>query len=791
MQNYLCKKNGYAKMNAMKRYAKYQISFVIALAFVAVGAFFALSPKATASASTGSDYLSYKGISNVYKDQQNGIKIIETPASQTNLVSYLTITVDNWTPITEFTIKRIVSNHVYTVSNDDTNTTIALGSSSEFTFYQNGAYVVIYKINTDDITRAIYTDKSFYRTISLDAISASNEANIFNNAQFDNDIANVVVAENGSTTLSINSINADLYSATFSDAGTVNTQNKQINLSIKHNQSESIIYTTNFEVFCVFPEYVYNDNENNPVDDVFKDWVGVKPTEDLFFNKNVTVSPNYSGMSENEIEFITNRFTFTTGSISTESNNYQSFFALKSDSTQKFNIQNHTVCTSPNNDLIIRIGSTAETAPIYNLADNATNIFTVVTGMYPTNKNDGYIVVNEEDMPMLTESQTEVVLYGATEADPSKVVFAYKLTFVLYKEGDAKISLSKSGNTITITRIQSISVPIDLSVKDRDTGEVFVQKDLFKNIADLSVELEFATNKSYQIDVQYRDSPHTESSVWFHGIIQLTTNGSSIYLTSDGHKIINGQISNHPVRVSVSDGSTYNVYQNSILIGENISVPTEYSENGYYTIVSGNNTSTFSIISTASLNTYTISNPKNATLVSIKKNGEDIDISNITKINETGSYTITYSLQTAEPVTIDGESVQLFANTEFSYQINISHPSFSVKANVANGSTSSKNIVIYSVNATGDYTVSVTKNGKTKTYTGAQFAALNKKARTFSKTGTYQIKVTDGGGAEYVFSFQKYYSMGVGLILLIGIVGALAVVGFVLLIRLRLRGRVK
>ena len=349
---------------------------------------------------------------------------------------------------------------------------------------------------------------------------------------------------------------------------------------------------------------------------------------------------------------------------------------------------------------------------------------------------------------------------------------------------------------IKITKKETELPPIDLFIIG--SNERFEFKDVFQDSTGNTITVNISEAGIYRIVVTYRGvSDEDMNDTFYHPSFNYTVPGKALYVSCNGQPILNGEITNGPVRIyaqeignSESTQAQYTVYRNLNELGT-YNQQYQFSDEGYYTVTNGTEIYHFTIISKSAKNAFTASSYENATLLSFTNNGSTTVVENNVTFTRSGSYTLNYQLTVPFNITVDGNAKNITSIKIFSINVKILKPVFSVDATVKNGGRTSDDVVINKINANGNYTVEIKHNNKTTTYSSAQFEKLSQKQRTLTKNGNYQITITDESGNQYLFSFEKYYEVSAILIILIVIlIAGLSVVAFII-IRLRLKSKVK
>ena len=819
----------------MKNSIKYLTIFAFAICAIFAASFFAGNAAATAAPTDSTttpaeNYINFKG--NYYTDSTAGsADNISITVDSSSLVSYVKVTVSDWTNIKSFKIKRIVQDIVKDLEKDDSNlnagsglvcnhntvdTMPLLATEAEPTVYcfvQNGSYVIEYDIEYfDEATsenkiakRAVYLKNEFARSVDLSLITFTGATKVYTNTAFGSDTANIVVATDGSVTPNVGDCNTAIYALNYSPDEI--TSNNNWTLTIKDVQNVTLS-THIFEIYCCFPTLSFKNSNGVVVSDVFNGISSPLDTDGyLFFNERVNPTLNFSNLeAQEQIDQFNNRFELVAQDTYNDENtkiNCTAKILLKTtdliNNEKEVFAQKYKIQTNPSEDISIKLGTSTSTItyPSENLSTTLNTIYSR-QALYPASA-DGASSDNFKTIPTISEinsSQIGSMIIYKTDGD--KVIFAYKLNYIIYDQNNATIEISSSDNTVTIKKPSNITVPVDLTIINKNnTSQRFTYENIFKNaIEDADdatkeyVKIAIKEAGYYKFIVKYRGSTETEEqNVWNHKTQDISIS-EKIQILSANQRILNGQITNNIVTVSDPDGEQYSITYNS--------ETTEYSstqiltEEGYYELTYGNSTYCFTIISSQPKNAYLASSYPQGTLKSITKGESNIPVSDSTKLTESGIYELTYSLVTLLPITInDGETQSLESTSEFTYNIAIQSPTFVVKANVTNGQKTSANVVIDSIESNGESTIKITHNNKTTTYSLEQFNSLSKKARTFSGTGIYEFLITDASGNQSIFSFEKYYKMNAALIILIGVAILLVAAVLVIILRLRLKSRVK
>ena len=780
----------------MKKTIKY---FVLVLfSFAIASALFFVHPKNSAKAFSGQDYAT-KNYELAAANSSDGISIQIVPQSSTNFVSYVKVNVTDWSNIQTFKLKRIVLNVVKSIENDDASAVCSFAShaevpteSSTFLFNQNGYYVIEYSIgeNAESATqKAIYLSTEFTRQISLSAVDFSDSTKYLNQ-EFESDVANIVAASNGSTTISINADENCQAIYTFEyDHNSILTNSVQ---SIKLKSGSTLLSECEFEVFCTLPSFKFLTEDESEATSVLsglssEDLNGATTDGVIFFNQEVTPALDFTGFSQAQIDLFNKRFKLQHNTATIGPLTKKAEITFKNNSTNILASQKYRTNTNPSENLQLRLGSPTATQAYPNLT-TALKMLYAPTDLYPVS-NSNAIAVEYKRTP------TTLTIWSYLKGDISKpIIFAYKFNFIKYSQSDSEITCieptSTNPNKITLSRQNGVQIPIDIIIINQNTNERFAYEDVFKNEESNSLNITIKNSGKYRFVAAYRDSTLADdTNSWNHVsfVFEFAANGNLTLSTSNG-QIVSGQTTNKSV--TVNSHNNYTVVYNA-KYETTYNSPQTFTDEGYYQITTSIASYNFTIISTSAKNSYTATSYGNATLKSITENNKLQSYVEPVYLTKTGSYTLNYSLSSVLPITIEENDVNLQTTTEFSYVVNISNPTFSINANVKNGQKTSDNVVINSITANGNYTVTITHNKKSTTYTKEQFNALSQKARTFSKTGTYKILITDESGNQGIFTFEKYYQMNFVLILLIGIFITLAAIGLIVIIRLRLKSKVK
>lgn len=741
-----------------------------------------------------------------------------TKNGETNLiVSHLSITVFSWENITSFEIKRVVQTTAQSVSTDDAGNTCAFDSSSipnanqttTFNFYQDGGYLVIYTYatpvesedgdttQTEEQTYAVYTEADFSRQVDLNTITVQG-GKLHTNLKYSDGNINLLVANNQNITLTLpTTYNQDLYTITLSIPSTTPevssessleiTKNQNITLSIKQKHASSstnaALEKHNIEAFVQFPKIAFKNSQGQTQSDVFASWPGTAPNTNgvLFFNTQVT--PFLDDIIQTEFK---KRFTF---SVRTENNtNYAEILIIANN--EVISSTTYKIQTNPSDNLTLKIGGSGSDAPIYQNWANTTSTVYTTGAIYPFANNSQLTVVSSVDTKNIngiSGYNGQVIMYGKTKNN--EVEFAYAFNWRCYSSNYAAITLTSSGNQIGITKHSSdIQVPIDLIVINSQTGERFSKEDILSNST--STILKIRAAGKFRIIVKYRDDISADdANNATHKILPVTITGAQISIVSNSKYMLQNEVSNSTVTVSSTD--PFDVYLNDQKLGSYTGA-TMFDQTGRYSVVSNGITRNFEIISTT-LPAYTFGTHDNFTPISLSSsNGFTQEITSIfTNISSSGTYTITYTLLNSLSVELDNDSDVVTNISTLTYNVTIIAPQFSINTNVKNGETTSKNVVLTSISAAGDWTIKITCNGKSKIYTAQEFGNLSTKKHTLTQNGNYTITVTDGNGYQYQMMFTKYYQMSIGLIILISLLALGLAAGIFFIIRLRLKAKVR
>ena len=772
------------------------ISIIFSLLFIfAFGMFFGHVSIASANASGSvQDYLVEEGITSFSANSANGISITLEGASQNNLVSFVSISVTDWTNISNLQIKRMVLNTIQNISKDDTNTAIT-SSSSEFLFHQNGIYIVEYDLTINPGTlqetierKAVYSSFDFEKEFNLNAITITN-GTLYANQNFNGEIANIITktgSENIALSISSAKINSELYSYEFSAGSDSITTNSTKSLTLKSVLTNSTIAKIDFEVFCVFPTFVHKNINNEIVSDVFSGTETPDGTNGkLYFNEDVLVSLDFADLDE---EYLTKRFAFSTEE---NENTITSTYSISSStlSSQNKIIKSETIeiCKNPSNNIEFRIGFNTSTAPIYPNLSTSEPIY-AFTDLYAHAKNSS--------VTLTTSSVGDrLIVYGKIN---SNVVFAYNFEYAQYNAATATLEVDTTSQQgkIIITK-PSIPVPVDLTIINQE-NERFVSKNIFLGISAESTTIEITETGTYQVIIAYANVTEADlHDEFFHRSFQYNVYGKSISMTVNNTPIFDGQITNGPVVVKATETTShtatqisFSVIHNTKNLGE-FSSAKLFSDEGHYIVSNGVQTYEFAIISTDSKIAYSANSTENAILLSYTNNGQTTEVDKSTDLKKSGSYKLNYNLYCGLSLDINNNQEIIEYEKPFSFVVNISVPYFNVVANVENGKKSADPIVINSIQANGNYTIKITHNKKTTTYSSSEFSKLSEKQRTFSSSGIYQLLITDEAGNEYSFTFEKYYKANAILIILIILLTIGIGISLYLIIRLRLRAKVK
>ena len=738
---------------------------------------------AQTTSSLGYRYLSTKlDSAHIVNNAYNGEQIKIETLSDT-LVSSLQVSVSDWTNISDFSIKRIVVNRVTSLglgNFDDAGTQIST-SASTFQFSTNGAYVVMFK--HDGVQYGIYTTQNFERTVDLSKLQVQN-GQLYSNLVYSDKTTNLLISS-GQGSLSLNlpaSYNTNLYSASLGLSGTIST-NQEITLSVASATTSSTLDTISIDTFAVLPsiEFFAGDQAVPDVLSQVTDASVKDRSSVLYFNKDVT--PRLSNQSDS---FFASRFSF---SYSPAEIGSRTWVAKIVPSAQNWNSTaiksvSYEIHTNPNDYFAIKLGSSE--SPISFLSDNFLNGVNTFSTPYPVSISSENSISYEINGPQILVWVTA----GGEASGP--IVAAFALPYVQYPIAtETTISLVQSGSTFSVSNSFD-EVPVDIAIIDV-AGNVFEYNDIFagQTATENSFSFTISTPGNFTVVARYRDVElKTSVNNWNHRTISVNVEGPAITLQTSTGYIAENQITNS--QVSVNCSATYKVFKNNVLLGE-YSTASSFSETGYYVVECGNQSKSFSIISsTEGLPSYSVSEFENVIPTQIVLNSNNVALEgSYTILKSRGTYTITNQITNNIQIVVDGKTQTLQTTTEFSYNVNIQPIAFHVKINVDNGQKTSKDVYLKSIDASGNWTVSINRDGKITHYTRDQFTALSKKNRTFSKTGTYTLTIVDENGNQYQVMFEKYYKMNAGLIVLIVVLGLGLAIGVFFFFKIRFKTRVR
>lgn len=739
-------------------------------------------------------------------NSRTGITITQ---KQDTLISYLTISV-NWELYSDIQIRRIVVNRASIVETDDTNTTITRPSdltqdnkTGNYYFYTDGAYVVIATTADSEPTKiGIYSNEKFEREINLEELIIQN-GNLSTNISYPDKNANIIIKSNAQNDLYIDFpsgynperplYDAQLYSNnTVISTGTIASNLETVIKIHPNGKSNVTLLSTELEIFADLPSINFELQNGTAASEVVSEMKANIPSIDLptsdMLYFNTTVVPVIS--TTNNSNLVNKRFAI----FSTELDNGITRTSIStSDQSQTIEIYStqYKVLTNPNQFITIKLGS--ETSKTIYESDNYLNGIFTATGIYPIandlNKTTKYESFNGKMYVVLGNK-------GNTANSISTIDAAFALPWTLYSDSDAgtDISIQWSGSDITIANNFN-DVPVDLVIVNEETGIQFEKPNIFNNNQEDTNTFKFSISApgKYLIIAKYRGIT-LDSSVnyWYHRKQEITIYGTSISIKQGNNPIIDNQIVNG--NVTVNCNAQYQIYKNSSLLGTySANLATTLSESGYYTIVCPDNVTHFSIIETNQVLTqYSVSNFENVKPILISSSGAIIyPTGSYTILKQHGTYNIRSTITSSLQITINNEIETLTNEREFDYSVNIQPVMFNVTTDIKNGQKTSKNVVIQSIDAAGDWTVAINCNGKITNYTKEQFLSLNEKGRTLTKNGTYTITIQDANGNQFEFMFEKYFKMNAGLIVLIVIAACGLAVGIFFLIKIRFKSKVR
>ena len=372
----------------MKKITKLSIIIFSFMCLFAIGfSFVNFSTKTATASPLAQDYLISQEVTSsnikINENDADGISIVHQQASNSNLVSFIKIYVTDWTNIEHLQVKRMILNTVQSVSTDDAATPIN-SSSNEFYFNQNGIYMVEYTIS--GVKKAIYTNYFFEREYSLSALVVTN-GTFFMEHYFNTETANVIIGDNDISTdgkkviLSYTSINSNLYECSFSSNNISTNQTSTLTIHKKNNSSLKF-FEIDLEVYCNFPSFSHTNN-GVAISEVFQDIEeSSRPNTNnkLFYNQEITVSPNYTGLNE---ELLTKPSYFQS---TTNKNTITSTYTLKNSETI-IKSETAVICQNPSETIELRLGSSTSTILYPNLNSSTEPIYSF-TPIYPHAIND-------------------------------------------------------------------------------------------------------------------------------------------------------------------------------------------------------------------------------------------------------------------------------------------------------------------------------------------------------------------------------------------------------------------